>query len=144
MTDGVDPFDLARFVGAQAEAYAPALAELRAGRKQTHWIWYVLPQLKALGRSHLANFYGIASLDEARAYLAHPILGARLRECVQAIGTHAGKLSAEQILGPVDALKYRSCLTLFKAAEGSAGSGFAQALDDFYKGREDELTLALL
>jgi len=137
-----DPFDLARFLEAQARDYETALAELRAGRKRTHWIWYVLPQLRGLGRSPLSDFYGIGSLAEAQAYVAHPVLGPRLAACIEAIARHRGR-PAEHILGDVDAAKYRSCLTLFKHAAGDA-SIFAAALADFFDGREDALTLALL
>lgn len=137
-----DPFDLARFLEAQARDYPSALAELRAGKKRTHWIWYVLPQLRGLGRSRLSDFYGIGSLAEAQAYAAHPVLGARLLDCVQAIARHDGK-SAAAILGSVDAAKYRSCLTLFKRAAGP-DSVFAAALVDLFDGREDQATLDLL
>jgi uncharacterized protein (DUF1810 family) len=137
-----DSTSLVRFVDAQADSYATALAELIAGRKRRHWIWYILPQMRGLGVSQLSNLYGIASLNEARAYLAHPILGPRLRESVAAIGRHKGA-RIEQILGDVDALKYRSCLTLFKQIDGES-SVFARALDDFFEGREDERTLELL
>ena len=137
-----EPSDLGRFVEAQARDYDTALAELRAGRKYTHWIWYVLPQLRGLGTSRFSMRYGIASLDEARAYLAHPVLGARLRECVRAIDTHEGT-SARAILGDVDAMKYRSCLTLFKSAAGGE-TLFREALDRFFDGEEDAGTLAML
>src|SRR3954454_3991697 len=106
--------DLDRFVAAQAPVYATVLAELRAGRKQSHWMWFVFPQLAGLGRSATALFYGIASADEARAYLAHPLLGARLRECLAALSAHEGG-SAEAIFGVVDAMKLRSSITLFEA-----------------------------
>jgi uncharacterized protein (DUF1810 family) len=145
-----DPFNLVRFLDAQAGDYAGALAELRAGRKRTHWIWYVLPQLRGLGMSQFSHHYGIASLAEARAYAAHPVLGARLVECVEAIGRHKhggngtrGDMGAEDILGPVDATKYRSCLTLFKQATGP-DTVFAKALADYFDGHEDQRTLALL
>jgi uncharacterized protein (DUF1810 family) len=137
-----DPHDLARFIEAQADSFDTALAELRAGCKETHWMWFVLPQLRGLGYSQAAQFYGIASLQEAIAYLAHPVLGARLRQCVQAIGAHAGRTAA-QILGPIDALKYGSCLTLFSAAAGPDPL-FDQALQQFYDGQRDARTLALL
>jgi uncharacterized protein (DUF1810 family) len=137
-----DPFDLARFVSAQARDYDAALAELRAGRKTTHWIWYVLPQLRGLGTSAMSARYGIGSLDEARAYLAHPTLGPRLVECVAAMNALEGR-SAVQVLGTIDAAKLRSCLTLFLAAEpGNAVLG--RALDKYYAGAADERTLALL
>lgn len=136
-------FDLARFVQAQDGCYDQALAELRAGRKRSHWIWYVLPQLQALGRSAMAREYGIQGLDEAVAYLAHPVLGPRLLECVQALLTHSGNASATEILGEVDAMKLRSCLTLFHAA-APAVPCFADALRAFYQGLPDPETLRLL
>ena len=137
-----DPFNLGRFVEAQAKDYPRALAELRAGRKQTHWCWYVLPQLRGLGSSSRASFYGIGSLQEAKAYLAHPILGARLRECVAAMNALAGS-SAVQVLGEIDAAKFRSCLTLFGAVEPK-DTGFGEALDKFFAGVPDEMSLRLL
>ena len=143
MADGNhDPHHLARFVEAQAHDYAAALAELRAGRKRTHWIWFVLPQLRGLGTSPMSQRFGIASLDEARAYLAHPVLGRRLRECVAAVDGLAGK-SAVDVLGDVDAMKYRSCLTLFAEVEGPRSS-FAAALSRFFNGEPDRRTLELL
>jgi uncharacterized protein (DUF1810 family) len=138
-----DPFDLQRFIDAQAQDYAVALSELQRGRKRSHWIWYVLPQLRGLGMSAYSHRYGIGSLDEARAYLAHPVLGERLNECIDAIARHKGTNIAD-ILGAVDAMKYQSCLTLFKAATGDEASRFAIALADFYGGREDEQTKAML
>jgi uncharacterized protein (DUF1810 family) len=133
---------LARFVEAQQGSHSQALAELRAGCKQTHWIWYVLPQLRGLGRSELARRYGIADREEAAAYMAHPVLGPRLVECVQATLAHRDR-SAVEILGEVDALKYRSCLTLF--SQVSAGEGcFDEALTVFYAGQPDIETLRLL
>ncbi len=137
-----DLHDLQRFVDAQAGCYATALAEIRAGAKQSHWIWYVLPQLRGLGLSSMATHYGIASIDEARAYLAHPLLGPRLHECVAALLALPG-LSAQQVLGTVDAMKLRSCLTLFRAVGGEAAV-FDQALHRFFGGQADEQTLALL
>jgi len=134
--------DLGRFIEAQADRYATALAELRAGAKRTHWIWFILPQLRGLGTSPLADRYGIASLDEARAYLAHPLLGPRLIECVQALLAHRGR-SAAAMLGALDALKLRSCLTLFARAAPGEGS-FDQALQQFFGGVPDALTLRLL
>lgn len=135
-----DPLD--RFVRAQARDYAQALQELRDGRKRTHWIWYVLPQLRALGRSAMAREYGIADRDEAIAYIAHPLLGARLVECVAALLAHAGQ-RPEDILGQVDALKFRSCLTLF-AEVAPEQPCFGAALAAFYDGRPDDETLRLL
>jgi len=137
-----DPFDLARFVEAQADDYPRALQELRAGRKRSHWMWYVLPQLRGLGSSSRAAYYGIGSAREAEAYLAHPVLGPRLRECVAAMNALAGS-DAVQVLGPVDAAKFRSCLTLFRFV-APEDRGFSDALNKFYAGIDDERTLALL
>lgn len=137
-----DPYDLERFVVAQASTYAQALAELRAGRKRSHWIWYVFPQIQGLGMSAASVRYGISGLPEARAYLAHPVLGARLAESVAALSAHRG-LGAEEILGSLDAMKLRSCLTLFaRAAE--PGSPFQAALANYFAGHEDPATIALL
>lgn len=133
---------LARFVAAQSGVYDLALAELRAGQKRTHWMWFVLPQLRGLGNSMMADRYGLEGLDEARAYLAHPILGARLRESVSAVLVHAGRRSAAEIMGVIDAIKLHSCLTLFEAAGG--GPLFAEALGAFYGGERDRRTLAML
>ena len=134
---------LDRFIHAQQGRYEPALAELRAGRKTGHWIWFVLPQLRGLGRSAMAHDYGIADRGEAAAYLAHPLLGMRLRDCVTAMLGHRGR-SAASILGDVDAMKFRSCLTLFDAVSDAPDNLFRQALDCFYGGQPDAATLALL
>src|SRR5690606_1527130 len=132
------PASLDRFLQVQERDYAQALAELKAGQKRSHWIWYVLPQLRGLGRSPLAHEYGIADRREALAYIAHPVLGPRLVECVNAVLARSER-SAVQILGPVDALKFRSCLTLFgEVAPGEAC--FAQALRVFYLGERDLAT----
>jgi uncharacterized protein (DUF1810 family) len=137
-----DPFNLQRFVEAQAWSFADAIAELAAGRKQTHWIWFVFPQLAGLGHSETALLFGIRSAAEARAYLAHPLLGPRLRQCCAALLRHRDR-SAEDILGGIDALKLRSSMTLFEAvAEDPAP--FAAVLDAFYAGARDPLTLDLL
>jgi uncharacterized protein (DUF1810 family) len=137
-----DVHTLQRFVEAQQDDYAQALAELRSGSKQSHWIWYVLPQLRGLGLSGRSQHYGLSGLDEAAAYAAHPLLGPRLVECVQAMLAHPG-LSAEQILGKIDALKFHSCLTLF--AEAAPGEPcFHQALQRFYASRPDAATMRLL
>src|SRR3954467_8004568 len=104
--------NLDRFVAAQAEIYGQALAELKAGRKQSHWMWFVFPQIAGLGRSPTARFYAIASAAEARAYLAHPQLGSRLGQCIRAVLAHRGK-TAEAIFGGIDAMKLRSSMTLF-------------------------------
>jgi len=135
-----DPLD--RFVVAQDRDYAKALAELSAGRKRTHWIWYVLPQLRELGRSHTAREYGIAGRSEAARYYAHPVLGPRLVECVNAILRHSDR-SVVDILGEIDAMKFRSCLTLF-AEVAPTEPVFAMALATFYEGSPDHETLRLL
>lgn len=135
-------FDLDRFVAAQAGIYAQALAELQAGRKRNHWMWFVFPQLAGLGRSPTAIFYAIASAAEARAYLAHPLLGGRLRECARAVLGHRER-SAEAIFGVVDAMKLRSSMTLFEAAAADAPP-FAAILDAFFDGERDAATLDLL
>lgn len=137
-----DPFDLERFVAAQRANYDDALAELRAGRKTSHWMWYVLPQLRGLGQSAMARRYGIASLDEARAYLAHAVLGPRLRACVDAMNALPGS-DPVRVLGAIDGVKLRSCLTLFLAA-APADPAFSAALAKYYGGNADERTRALL
>jgi len=134
---------LSRFVLAQERDYEQALSELRSGRKRSHWIWYVLPQLRGLGISAMSRTYGIESLVEARDYLSHPVLGPRLRACVKAIEQHRGQ-RIEQILGDIDAVKYRSCLTLFGRVDEQQPSVFTQALADFFDGQEDPATLQLL
>jgi uncharacterized protein (DUF1810 family) len=137
-----DPHDLQRFVAAQDGVFATVLAELRAGSKQSHWMWFIFPQLRGLGRTPTANFYGISSLDEARGYLSHPLLGPRLRQCVEAVLPWSKERTAEEIFGPIDALKLRSSLTLFDAVEPH--SLFRRALDVYFDGIVDERTLALL
>ena len=137
-----DPFNLHRFVEAQSDNYRMALSELRAGQKRGHWIWYILPQMRGLGTSSMSTAFGVGSLAEAKAYLAHPVLGARLAECVGAVAAHKG-LSAERIFGSLDAMKFRSCLTLFAAAAGGE-SIYSQALGQFFAGRRDPRTLELL
>ena len=133
---------LERFVTAQAPVYATALAELRSGVKRSHWIWVIFPQLAGLGRSERAKFYGIADAAEASAYRAHPLLGPRLIECCAAMREHSD-VGADFVLGPVDAVKWRSCLTL-SAALTDADPAFAELLGLFFDGRPDERTLALL
>jgi uncharacterized protein (DUF1810 family) len=137
-----DPFNLQRFIDAQDGVYEIALAELRGGAKQSLWMWFIFPQLAELGRSPTAKFFGLSSIDEARAYLDHPLLGSRLRECVGALLPWSGKESAEEVLGSIDAMKLRSSLTLFESVEPSGI--FSQALLNFFAGERDELTLALL
>lgn len=134
--------NLDRFLDAQAPVIAQALDELRAGAKRSHWMWFVFPQIAGLGRSETARFYAIADREEARAYLAHPVLGPRLAECTEAMLAWAGRRSAEGILGSIDAMKFRSAMTLFEAGGGHAR--FAQALEAFFEGERDEQTLALL
>ena len=137
-----DPFDLGRFVQAQTENYQDALAELHAGRKRTHWSWYVFPQIQGLGSSAISVRYAISSLEEAQAFLAHPVLGSRLRECVAAMNSHTDR-SAAAILGEIDARKFHSCITLFVHVSDS-GSAFHRALAKYFSGLHDSATLALL
>jgi len=132
---------LGRFVAAQAPVYATVLDELRAGLKQSHWMWFIFPQLTALGRSPTATFYGIGGLAEAREYLAHEVLGPRLVECVTLVNAVTGK-SAHDIFGSPDDLKFRSCVTLCQLASG--GAVFGAALRRYYGGVEDEATVRLL
>lgn len=135
-------FDLERFVAAQEGAYDGALRELRQGRKTGHWIWFIYPQLVGLGRSELSRFYGIESVEEARAYLDHPVLGPRLRECVSAVLATSGA-TAEAIFGSLDAMKVRSSMTLFHRAAPDEPL-FVEVLERFYGGVEDQATDALL
>jgi uncharacterized protein (DUF1810 family) len=137
-----DRFDLNRFVEAQAENYGEALDELRAGEKRTHWSWYVLPQIKGLGSSPMSVRFAISGIQEAKAYLGHPILGARLRETFTAINSHQG-LNAADILGSVDAQKFQSCATLF-ASICAEGSPFHLALGKFFSGARDRNTMSIL
>ncbi|HVE00767.1 MAG TPA: DUF1810 domain-containing protein [Sphingomicrobium sp.] len=136
------PSNLERFIDAQSDTFETALSELRSGRKQSHWMWFIFPQLAGLGRSPTARYFGIASIAEARDYLADPLLGPRLRSVSEALLRWAGDRSADDILGPVDAMKLRSSMTLFEAA--SDDPLFSQLLDSFYSGARDERTLALL
>ena len=138
-----DPFDLQRFLDAQEPVWAEALAEVKAGRKRTHWIWYVLPQMRGLGLSPNAAFYGIGSLDEARAYLAHPVLGPRLAAIVEAVLAHEGR-SAHAIFGSPDDLKLRSSMTLFDAASGDGANPYRAVLRRFFDDMSDPQTLALI
>jgi uncharacterized protein (DUF1810 family) len=140
IVSGVD-FDLERFVTAQRGTYGPALAELRAGRKRGHWMWFVFPQIAGLGFSSTAEHYAISGRDEARAYLAHPVLGPRLVEAALALLTLPGG-DPVAVVGPVDALKLRSSMTLF--AQVSDEPAFRQVLDKFYDGSEDDATLTRL
>jgi len=137
-----DPYDLTRYVAAQQPVFERVCAELAAGRKQTHWMWYVFPQLRGLGSSPMAERYGIGSLEEARAYLAHPLLGERLRRCTQLVNTVEGR-SAEAIFGYPDYVKFRSCMTLFALA-APGDRVFSEALARYFAGEEDPLTRELL
>lgn len=136
-----DPFDLRRFVEAQAPTYADALAELKAGKKRSHWMWYVFPQYAGLGRSSMAERFAIRSIDEAKAYLRHRILGPRLVECAQAVLDVHGK-TAHDIFGSPDDLKLRSSATLFSRVS-EPGSVFHRILERYFEGEPDERTLAL-
>lgn len=145
--EGNDPFDLDRFVAAQNPVYRTVVAELRRGRKTTHWIWFIFPQHKALGHSAMALRYGIGSLAEASAYLAHPLLGERLRECCRLL-LDCGETAIERILPGPDDLKLRSSMTLFAAASDDrnpeANTLFQAVLDRFFNGKPDGMTLDLL
>jgi len=134
-----DPHDLNRFLRAQAANYDDALAEVRAGRKRSHWMWYVFPQIAGLGQSDMARRYAIGSLEEARAYLAHPVLGARYRDCVAALQA-LPPTSAEAVFGGIDAVKLRSSLTLFATVDPT----FDAAIERWFAGERDPATLSRL
>lgn len=142
MTSAVDPFDLKRFVDAQAPVYRSVVDELRGGRKRSHWMWFVFPQLRGLGSSPMAARYGVASLEEARAYLRHDLLGPRLHECTQLVNQVQGR-SITEIFGSPDDLKLRSSMTLFARATED-NHDFLALLDRYYDGEEDQLTVARL
>ena len=137
-----DPFDLQRFVDAQAAVYNTVLGELRAGRKRSHWMWFVFPQLRGLGSSPTAVRFAISSIDEARAYLAHELLGPRLRECAGLLTRIDGRTAGE-IFGWPDDMKLRSSMTLFARAADDNGE-FVEVLEKFYEGEEDPATVARL
>jgi uncharacterized protein (DUF1810 family) len=137
-----DPFNLQRFVDAQQHVYASVLAELRQGRKHGHWIWFIFPQLKGLGHSQNSEFFGISSLQETRAYLQHSVLGPRLEECTQLVNAVAGR-SAEDIFGEIDAMKFRSCMTLFAKVSPENGI-FTRALQKYFEGEFDPITIRYL
>jgi uncharacterized protein (DUF1810 family) len=137
-----DPYDLQRFVKAQDRVYEEVCAELREGRKESHWMWFVFPQIKGLGQSQTANTFGISSREEAEAYLNHPILGPRLRECTRLVNLVEGR-SSEEIFGYPDYLKFRSCMTLF-AQVTTDNEGFVNALRKYFDGRADRRTLERL
>jgi uncharacterized protein (DUF1810 family) len=135
-----DPYGLERFVSAQNDGgtYQDAVGELRTGRKTTHWMWFVFPQIAGLGRSGTAQYYAIGSLEEAKAYLAHPVLGPRLLDCAGILAGLSGR-SAEQIFGDIDAMKLRSCMTLFMHADPAADV-FRLVLDQYFSGIADPAT----
>jgi uncharacterized protein (DUF1810 family) len=135
-----DPYNLERFVAAQDDAgtYDQAVAELRRGSKASHWMWFVFPQIRGLGHSHVSRMYAISGLDEARAYLSHPVLGPRLAECAGIVAGLSGR-SAEQVFGGIDAIKLRSSITLFWRAAPDQ-SVFRQVLDQYFAGEPDPAT----
>jgi len=133
-----DPFSLQRFVDAQSQTYDQALAELRAGHKRTHWMWFVFPQIAGLGRSGMAQRFAISGLDEARAYLAHPVLGRRLVESARAL-TALDTDDPAAVMGPVDAMKLKSSMTLFAVAAPDEPV-FREVLDHYFAGELDEET----
>ena len=137
-----DPFDLQRFVDAQRSTYDQALGELRAGRKRTHWMWFVFPQIAGLGRSGMAQRFALADLGEARAYVAHPVLGPRLVECARAL-TDLDVDDPMQVMGSIDAQKLRSSMTLFARAAPDQPV-FRQVLDHYFAGTEDDATTSRL
>lgn len=137
-----DPFDLCRFTEAQADTYASALAELRSGKKRSHWMWFIFPQILGLGNSATSLRYAIKNRDEARQYLMHPVLGTRLRECADAVLSIDGRPIAE-VFGSPDDLKLKSSMTLFATVAGP-GSVFSRVLDKYFLGERDARTLAFL
>lgn len=137
-----DPYDLQRFLDAHRKHYANAISELQRGRKVGHWMWFVFPQLRGLGLSSASAYYGISGAEEAAAYLAHPVLGTRLRTCCSVLLSHQNK-SAREIFGTPDDLKLRSCLTLF-AAVATDPAPFNAILDQYYNSTRDPRTLELL
>ena len=140
--DQGDPYDLNRFISAQEGVYDRALAELRGGSKRTHWMWFIFPQIDGLGHSPTTRLYSIKSLEEARRYLGHPVLGARLVECAEAVLVVQG-LSAEDIFGHPDDWKLQSSMTLFALVAGP-GSVFERVLDKYYQGKRDARTLQIV
>ncbi|MEI7786968.1 MAG: DUF1810 domain-containing protein [Betaproteobacteria bacterium] len=137
-----DSHDLERFVTAQASVFATVCEELRAGEKQSHWMWFIFPQLRALGHSSMAKHYGLADLAEAQTYWHHPVLGERLRLCTALVLGVSGR-TANEIFGSPDDLKLRSCVTLFEAAAPEE-AGFGRVLERYYAGKRDAATLRLL
>jgi uncharacterized protein (DUF1810 family) len=137
-----DPYSLSRFINAQETIYESVLAELRSGQKRSHWMWFIFPQIEGLGHSPTSKYYAIKSLDEAREYLNHPILGSRLVECAEIILGIEGR-TASEIFGFPDDLKLRSCMTLFSCA-AEADSMFDRVLEKYFDGKQDNETLKLL
>src|SRR5436190_6402629 len=136
-----DPWNLSRFLEAQETDYDQALSELRAGRKRTHWMWYIFPQLDGLASSDMSKHYSLKSISEARAYLAHPVLGPRLHECAEAVAGLADSMTV--VMGFPDDMKLKSCATLF-AAVSPPGSVFERILEKYFHGKPDDRTLHLL
>ena len=137
-----DPYHLQRFLDAQSSIYAQVLAELRDGRKRSHWMWFIFPQIAGLGHSETARYYAIGSLDEAAAYLQHSVLGPRLLECTSLVTQVSGK-TIHEILGSPDDMKFRSCMTLFSHAAVDK-QPFEEALQKYFAGEKDSLTLECL
>jgi uncharacterized protein (DUF1810 family) len=135
-------FNLDRFVAAQASVYDDVLEEMRAGRKTSHWMWFVFPQLNGLARSEMAREYGLGGLAEAAAYLDHPLLGSRLRECTNLVNA-IDDSTASDIFGAIDAMKFRSSMTLFELVAGPA-SPFSRAIEKYYAGQRDDATRSLI
>lgn len=136
-------FNLERFKKAQEYDYQSALQEVKKGRKRNHWVWYIFPQLRGLGMSSMADYYGISGLDEAKAYLADPVLGARLLEITQAL-MDLESADVYAVFGGIDAVKVRSCMTLFAAASGTKENIFNRVLEKYYRGEKDRITLRML
>lgn len=143
MTENQDPFDLDRFLRAQSGVYSRALEEIRRGRKETHWMWFIFPQVEGLGSSEFAIFYSIKSIDEARAYLAHPVLGGRLLECSDTVLGIENK-TARDVFGHIDSIKLCSSMTLFEAVATKSHRPFSDVLDKYFAGKRDEKTLDIL
>ncbi len=147
MTEAVDnfndgPFDLKRFISAQEGVYERVLSELKMGRKRTHWMWYIFPQIDGLGSSPTAKLYAIKSMEEAQAYLEHPVLGARLLECTETV-LAIKEASADEIFGYPDNMKLKSCMTLFAVVSGP-GYVFKHVIEKYFDGQRDEATLQIL
>ena len=138
-----DPFDLNRFTSAQERVYGTVLAELKSGRKRSHWIWFIFPQIEGLGHSSTSQFYAIKSIEEARRYLKHPVLGARLVECAETVLGVEGR-SVSDIFGYPDDMKLKSSMTLFASVREDPHSVFVRVLDKYFHGERDERTLQLL